>query len=68
MLLRIIRKPAISVRKFSSVQKIKVRNPLVCLNGDEMANVMWDEVKTNVSAIMLLSSCDSWCYRMWISN
>ena len=28
--------------------KIKVKNPIVDICGDEMANIIWDKIKTNL--------------------
>lgn len=34
------------VRTMASVHKIKVKNPVVELDGDEMTRIIWDDIKT----------------------
>jgi isocitrate dehydrogenase len=36
---------AVVTRSFSSIKKIKVANPVVDLDGDEMTRVIWSEIK-----------------------
>lgn len=37
---------AASVRTMASAHKIKVKNPVVELDGDEMTRIIWDDIKT----------------------
>lgn len=37
----------------ASIQKIKVANPVVDLDGDEMTRVIWDMIKKKVRAFLL---------------
>jgi hypothetical protein len=34
----------------SAIKKIKVKNPVVELDGDEMTRIIWQEIKDKVSA------------------
>jgi isocitrate dehydrogenase len=38
----------------STIQKIKVKNPVVELDGDEMTRIIWKEIKDRVSGLRLL--------------
>jgi len=40
-------------RSFSSFKKIKVSNPVVDLDGDEMTRVIWSEIKKKVDITLL---------------
>ena len=40
---------AVARRSFASFQKVKVANPIVELDGDEMTRIIWKWIKEKVS-------------------
>ena len=45
---------AVARRSFASFQRVKVANPIVELDGDEMTRIIWKWIKEKVSYCRLL--------------
>ena len=48
----------IAARDFGN--KIKVENPVVDIDGDEMTKIIWNWIKEKVSKFFIFSSAFSW--------
>ena len=49
-------------RGFASFQKVKVANPVVELDGDEMTRIIWKWIKERVSGSLTQISLGAWAF------
>lgn len=40
------------IHRYMSINKIKVENPIVEMDGDEMTRIIWKEIKNKVQSIL----------------